>query len=333
LINGGRRMYINTWTSDVVEMPPVRRTGGEHGERELEHVRLGARRHARAAAVMRARAALARLLASGALLGALALAGCASLVTAAEDVGTWGWHPDHAVVHADTAYTSGGARVAVERFAPRTRGGAAGRHPAVLVLHSSDGVRGPSGAIVRRWADALARHGYVAYVVHYFDRTGDTRTDDAREDAVFPQWTAALEDAVTFARHDAAVDSTRISAFGLSLGGYMALALGAADPRVDRLVVLSGGFFDALAPTVRRLPPTLLLHGSDDDVVPLSAAQRVDSTLARLHVPHALVVYPGRGHGLDAETRPDGIRRTLSFLGAHRPRVGARRASAHRPGA
>ena len=254
----------------------------------------------------------------GALALAGTLAGCGPLVTAAENVGTWGWHPDHAVQHLDTAYVSGGTRVEVERFAPHAArlGSHAGGYPAVLVLHSSDGVRGPSGAIVRRWADALARHGYVAYVVHYFDRTGDTRTDDEREDRVFPTWTDALQDAVTFVRRDPAVDTARVSAFGLSLGGYMALALGAADPRVDRLVVLSGGFFDALAPTVHRLPPTLLLHGSDDDVVPLSAAQRVERTLARLHVPHRLVVYPGRGHGLDAETRPDGIARTLAFLDA-----------------
>jgi len=257
--------------------------------------------------------ALGPCLTSGALFGALALAGCAPLVIAAENVGTWGWRPDRAVSHVDTAYTSGGQRISVERFAP---GAAGGRHPAVLVLHSSGGVRGPSGALVRRWADALARHGYVAYVVHYFDRTGDTRTDDAREDAAFPAWTAALEDAVTFARHDAAVDPARVGAFGVSLGGYMAIALGANDARVGRLVVLSGGFFGSLADRVRRLPPTLLLHGSDDDVVPLAEAERVARALDRLRVPHALIVYPGQGHGLDASLRPDGIARAVAFLDA-----------------
>ena len=247
--------------------------------------------------------------------GALAAAACGGLLGVAQSVRRWGWYPDRAVVHEDTAYESGGVRIAVERFAP-ARDRTARRHPAVLVLHPSSGVRGRAGAELRGWADALARAGYVAFVVHYFDRTGDTRTDDAREDAAFPAWTAALEDAVTFARRDAAVAPARVSAFGLSLGGYMALALGAADPRVDRLVVLSGGFFDALAPAVRRLPPTLLLHGSDDDVVPLAEAWKVERALARLHVPHALIVYPGQRHGLDAATRPDGIARAVAFLRA-----------------
>src|SRR5689334_15205508 len=235
-----------------------------------------------------------RALVRGAVAAALAVSGCGPLINAAGRVSTWGWHPARGVNHADTSYVSGGARIEVERFAPAagregargSRGAdtAAGAHPAVLVLHSSAGLLGPGGAVVRRWADALARHGYVAYVVHYFDRTGDTRTDDAREDEVYPVWTAALEDAVTFVRHDPAVDSTRVSAFGVSLGGFMAIALGAADHRVQRLVVLSGGFFSALANRVRHLPPTLLLHGSEDDVVPLAEARRVEHTLARLHV-------------------------------------------------
>jgi carboxymethylenebutenolidase len=96
----------------------------------------------------------------------------------------------------------------------------------------------------------------------------------------------------------------------------MALALGAADARIGRLVVLSGGFFDALEPTVHRLPPTLLLHGEADDVVPVARAGRVRRTLARLGVPHALVVYPGRRHSLDDAATADGLARAAAFLEA-----------------
>lgn len=202
------------------------------------------------------------------------------------------------------------------------------RRPAVLVLHSSAGMLGRSGANVRGWADAFAERGFVAYVVHYFDRTGDVRTDDAREDSIFPEWTSTLSDALSFVRRDAEVDSVRVDAFGISLGGYMALALGAADRRVSRLVILSGGFFDALVPQVRRLPPTLLLHGDADDIVPIARAQQVDSTLAHLRVPHALVVYPGGSHGLDDDLEADAMKRTLLFLDAPRASDGVTRALA-----
>lgn len=261
----------------------------------------------------------------------LSIVGCATIVDALGGVGRWGWKPSPKVARRDTSFVSGGRQIRVERFAPIASGlahlGFHARHrPAVLVLHSSAGMLGRGGANVRGWADAFAERGFVAYVVHYFDRTGDVRTDDAREDTIFPQWTSTLSDAVSFVRSDAEIDSSRVDAFGISLGGYMALALGAVDQRVSRLVILSGGFFDALAPAVRRLPPTLLLHGDADDIVPIQRAQQVDSALSRLHVPHALVVYPGGSHGLDDDLEPDAIKRSLLFLDAPHAREGVTRA-------
>jgi len=250
----------------------------------------------------RLRRALAAVTCTLAAAAAGAIAGCAGRVS--------GYSPDPRVLTTDTAYTSGGVRIAVERVA--IPGG--GRHPAILVLHPSDGVAGSGAQYVRRYAQVLARNGYVAYVVHYFDRTGDTRTDDPREDAEFPVWTATLQDAVTFAQHDPAVNPARIGVFGYSLGAWMGLALGAEDRRVGAVVGLGSGFFDALRPTVGRMPPTLLLHGRNDDVVPLARALAVDSTLRRLGVVHALVVYPGQKHGLDESADVDGRARTVRFF-------------------
>nr|MDQ6926324.1 prolyl oligopeptidase family serine peptidase [Candidatus Eremiobacteraeota bacterium] len=159
--------------------------------------------------------------------------------------------------------------------------------------------------------------------VHYFARTGDTRTNDAREDTEFPVWTATLEDAVTFAQHDPAVIPARIGVFGYSLGAWMALALGADDHRVGAIVGLGSGFFDALRPTVHRMPPTLLLHGRDDDVVPLARAMAVDSTLRRLGAVRQLVVYPGQKHSLDGDAETDGQARMVQFFNRElRPRRG-----------
>jgi len=257
-----------------------------------------------------------RLLLGIAACAVTASSGCARFVTTVEDVGSWGWHPDRSVVHTDTSFLSDGRRITLERFAPHD---AHAGHPAVLVLHTSAGPRGPSGAMIRRWADALAHRGYVAFVVHYFDRTGDTRTDDAQEDAAFPVWSAALSDAVTFVEHDPVVHGARVNALGVSLGGYMALALGASDKRVSRLVVLSGGLFNALADSVHRLPPTLLVHGAEDAIVPVAEARRAYDVMTRLHVPGELVVYKDAGHGFDPVERPEVLAQAVAFLdAAHR---------------
>ena len=247
----------------------------------------------------------------------------AALVIAAGAVACAGnvvdYSPDPRVVRTDTAYMSGGARIAVERMAIPS----ATRRPAILVLHPSDGVDGSGAQYVRRYAQELALNGYVTYVVHYFDRTGDKRTNDPREDEAFPLWTAALEDGVTFAQHDRGVNPARVGVFGYSLGAWMGMALGAEDRRVGAVVGIGTGFFDALRPTVRRLPPTLLLHGQADDVVPLARALAVDSTLRRLGVAHALVVYPGQKHGFDEATDPEARARTVRFFNRElRPRRG-----------
>jgi dienelactone hydrolase len=286
-----------------------------------------------AAAVSTARRTGARLRQMAPIAALISLIGCGAIIERVGSMGRWGWEPSTRVSRLDTAFLSDGHRIEVERFAPIALGsmgarGSHARHPAILVLHASGGLLARGGATVREWADAFAEHGYVAFVVHYFDRTDDVRSDDAYEDATFPEWTATLHDAVSFVRSDHHVDSTRVYAFGVSLGGFMALALGAEDRRVSRLVVLSGGFFDALAPTVHHLPPTLLMHGDSDDIVPLAEARRVDSTLARLGVPHALVVYPGASHTLDDTLEPDALRRSLRFLDARTSVEGVTRALA-----
>lgn len=227
------------------------------------------------------------------------------------------WTPDPRVSHRDTAFISGGERITVERAAPLEPG----RHPAILVLNPSDGTDGSGGRYIRRYADEFAVHGYVAYIVHYFDRTGTVRSDDAMEERLYPLWTGTLRDAVTFVQHDSLANPQRIGAFGYSLGGYMALALGASDPRVKVLVVLSGGLFDGLDDRITRLPPTLVIHGAADQTVPVSAAYEIDSTLARVGAIHQLVVYPGQGHGLSRELDPDAASRSIAWFDRYlRPR-------------
>lgn len=45
-------------------------------------------------------------------------------------------------------------------------------------------------------------------------------------------------------------------------------------------------------------PPTLILHGTADDVVPYQQAQQLNDRLQQHGVPHIYKLYPGEGHGL-----------------------------------
>jgi dipeptidyl aminopeptidase/acylaminoacyl peptidase len=46
-----------------------------------------------------------------------------------------------------------------------------------------------------------------------------------------------------------------------------------------------------------KMPPTLIIHGDADTLVPIQQSQRFMAKLEELKVPHQLEVRPGKGHG------------------------------------
>lgn len=44
-------------------------------------------------------------------------------------------------------------------------------------------------------------------------------------------------------------------------------------------------------------PPTLLMHGDKDDLVPVEQSQKLDAVFAEKGVDHKLIIVPGAGHG------------------------------------
>ncbi len=50
-------------------------------------------------------------------------------------------------------------------------------------------------------------------------------------------------------------------------------------------------------------PPTFLVHGANDPLVPVSQSEELAAALTRAGVPHQLVVIPGAGHDLDFPIR------------------------------
>jgi predicted esterase len=83
---------------------------------------------------------------------------------------------------------------------------------------------------------------------------------------------------------------------------------------VSRVVLLSGGLEPGVVDSLRRFPPALLLHGTDDDVVPLASADTLARVLVRRR---ALVIrhqYPGEGHELADAAAVDVVERSSRFL-------------------
>jgi acetyl esterase/lipase len=61
-----------------------------------------------------------------------------------------------------------------------------------------------------------------------------------------------------------------------------------------------------------KYPPTLIVHGDDDKVVPLQQAQAIDQALTKSGVSHKLEVVPGGGH--DDGTFGPGLMKALQWF-------------------
>lgn len=67
-------------------------------------------------------------------------------------------------------------------------------------------------------------------------------------------------------------------------------------------------------------PPTLLLHGDDDEDVPYQQSVLMAEALAQAGVPHEFHTVPGGRHGFDAaddDAAASAFQRVLAFLGEH----------------
>lgn len=209
---------------------------------------------------------------------------------------------------AQDGFSSGGAPIRVERFGPADRT----RRPAVLLLHGADG----PGERYRAAAGQVAAGGYAVFLVHYLDRTGERRASYGTIHQNLPAWSATVRDAVSYVAGQPGVDPGRIGLFGVSLGGGLALATAAQDGRI-RAVVDYFGFVPQSLGAGSRLPPTLVLHGEQDRIVPVANAYAIQTLLRARGVPHEVMIYPGEGHGFGAAAQADAAQRINAFFGRH----------------
>lgn len=209
---------------------------------------------------------------------------------------------------------SGGHRLTVERFDPP----GVGRHPAVIVLHGFDGTS-RHGYLYRRAGHLLARNGYCAYLVHYFDGTRGAPPSRIIDPQEFALWMQNVTDVINYVEAQPNVDPQRIGVVGFSLGAFVALSVTSDDPRVRVLVEFAGGMPARYARRVKSMPPTMIIHGDADTVIPLTEAFKLEKLLISKNTPYQMAIYPGQGHIFDSAGKKDLTWRIRDFLLDHLP--------------
>ena len=108
---------------------------------------------------------------------------------------------------------------------------------------------------------------------------------------------------------------------GFSQGTMMALRVGLSRPAPLAAIVGYSGMLvlpnrstpDEVKALVKSRPPVLLVHGSEDELIPVQALFHATQTLAALEIPTEWHISHGIGHGIDGE----GLRHGGEFLARH----------------
>ena len=211
-----------------------------------------------------------------------------------------------------STFSSDGHEIGIESFIPKT----AGQKPALVVIHGAGGLEYGNGYI-RQLASAFASSGMSTYLVHYFDRTRSHYAEDATIHRNFETWLSVIGHAVDHVESQSTTLPGRIGLFGYSLGGYLAVAQGARNPKVGAVVELAGGIDPTYAARTERMPPTLILHGEQDRRVLPARAKELEILMGKLGAPYEVKIYRGEGHVLSPMAALDALTRGHEFLNRH----------------
>jgi carboxymethylenebutenolidase len=219
-----------------------------------------------------------------------------------------------AVKQSAGSYLSAERKINVTRFDPARPG----PHPAVLLLHGTDGAD-KCAETYQKVASRLAVKGYVVFVVRYFDCFGDRpkelaffrdnvkgyltmkKTDEQeRVKAGFKDCLTTVCDGVRYVREQPGLKKDRVGLVGFSLGAFLALSAATREElEVAAVVDLFGGLPEEMQPQVKNLPPVLIVHGDKDQIVPVSTANDLHKMLKEKSIEHEIKVYKGVGHLFD----------------------------------
>ncbi|MES2988371.1 MAG: alpha/beta fold hydrolase [Pseudomonadota bacterium] len=122
----------------------------------------------------------------------------------------------------------------------------------------------------------------------------------------------ALDTFITHAREEAGLPSDRVLLIGFSQGTMMALHVGLRRTEsIAGIVGISGMLVapEHLEAEIKSHPPVLLIHGTDDDVVPFRSMDLASTALAAAGVTVETHVSPGVGHSVGQ----DGLAAATAF--------------------
>jgi dienelactone hydrolase len=182
------------------------------------------------------------------------------------------------------------------------------------VLHGAGGILF-DGARMRRVARALSENGYTAFVLHYFNQTGNIYVRDPAMMKNFDTWRGTVRDAISWVSAQPDSHNSKIGVYGYSLGGFLALAASSDSPKVGAVVEQSGGIWNNQFNRIGNLPPVLIIHGEQDGRVPFTKyCVPLQHVLTKRGIPFQKRIFPAEGHVLSRAAATEAANDAVYFF-------------------
>lgn len=230
---------------------------------------------------------------------------------------------DPRVQHRSYAFPDTGEQIPYALFVP-TGYDAESPAPLLVSLHglgrTYDWLMGYHGLL-----DQAEAHGFLVVTPLGYTRRGwyGARTTDIDGRALGPEAARSEQDVMHVlarVRDEFAIDPERIYLWGHSMGGAGTLHLAAAYPDVWAGIGLvapatpDGAEPETFLPQIRHIP-AIVLHGTEDELIPVTLIRAWVTAMADLGMQHVYVEIEGGDHSLLISQNAANMRKIVDFLG------------------
>lgn len=193
-----------------------------------------------------------------------------------------------------------------------------GIHPAVIILYGAAGWRQDYISLAKTYSNA----GFVSLVLDYFAVTGQGITEEDKR-AMWPQWQEMIRSAVIFLKSHPSSKNQHIGIIGYSLGAFLAVSVASSISEVKAVVdFFGGGKPETIENDVINFPPLLILHGKEDNIVPVSNAYLLRNAVIEKGGRVEMHIYQNEQHSFSGVWSPnysesassDSLHKTIDFL-------------------
>jgi carboxymethylenebutenolidase len=231
---------------------------------------------------------------------------------------------DPALVSTDVQYTGNAGPV----FGYLTRPQAAGKYPAIIIVHGGSGLDDHVRDVARR----LAKEGYVALALDFLSRHGGTQKVMSAGKRIsirqMAPWQAVAEDTergFAYLHGLPYVRGDRLGIIGFCWGGEMTFAL-ATQVRGLKAVVVYYGRSPNPLDRVKNIEAPVLAHYGGEDKGVNRGIPTTEEAMKQYNKSYTYTIYPGATHGFNSDIGESGSNaaaaqeawvKTLEFFKAH----------------